>query len=264
MPWNVHHGLFVMKTLLAIAVLVALAAPSHAADKVAPSPKPQELRRHWVAVRSDATKLYEVVEVKKLSEAVDHDTYAVRDWRGDPWIIERVMDYERHTVTHEVRDPKTGLFVRLSYKLVAEGKTKTEFLLYFHDHDTAGPNDDVVIAVETPRSSATGLESEWKNREKSDDWRSELRAPLPTGFVDAIERMRDTLAPLDLGMQSLTAIAANVTFGATCDATPAAYAKRIDLDPDCAFDKDMGFACSDKQLQRVLKAAREGRKLIMY
>lgn len=251
-----------MRMLLGVVVFGLFASSSGAEEVPQPTPKPVEFRRHWQAVRSDGTTAYDVTEVTVIGEDLDRTVYAVRDSRGTRWVLEYVMDYQRHAGTCEIRELRSNVFVRSSYKMSWPGKTKSDALSYFHANGSV--NSNVSLSIETPQAKVTGLESEWANHEQSDDWRAELRSGLPVSFIDGLERMRETLMPHESGMKIFSAPLEEVTYGTACDTAPTPYTKRLDLEPDCGFDKDMGYACSDKQLQRVLKAAREGRHLPAY
>lgn len=249
-------------TMILGALLLALTAGAEETAK--PQVEPVEVRQHWAAVRADGRSMYDVTEIARTSDTVERSVIVVRDENGARWRFEHYSDYERHASMEEARDLKSGMFVRMSWKFRAKGKTIKEVLAWWKSVTDAERHGDVELTVESGGTRVAAQESEWNDRARSDDWRGQLRETFSVSFLDALERMRDTLMPHDVTFDVMKDLVAKVSYANACDSASEPYTKRVDLDPDCTFDKDMGYPCSDKQIQRIVKAAKDGRRITRY
>lgn len=221
--------------------------------------RPVESRRHWSAVKSDFTPIYVVTTVITTGDTLSAADAYIRDARGEFWRIDDSHDFARQVAVTELRHVQSGEFLRLSFSIPMESRTRQGALEEFR---RAELSDDPVLLFETRSARVSGNESQWRDPETSADWRTELRRSLSGHFLDSIERMRESLFPHDPDLNAAERMAALVGYG-LCEPT-LRYSKLKELPPDCNFDKELGKPCDEKQRVRVSKAEKEGRLLLGY
>ncbi|HYH08683.1 MAG TPA: hypothetical protein VEK11_16635 [Thermoanaerobaculia bacterium] len=237
-------------------------APSPAAVDLTPRLQQglvKETRKHWATVRSDGSTLHEVTTITRISEELTLKLFLVRDARGQAWQFEDRDDHSRKTVSTQITQLATGDFVRMEYKLPLEATTRSGALLEAHrmkdDPGSARYQDVAAITLSTRLTGRTAAEGEWKDRDKSAEWRSDIRTSLTIAFVDALEQMRDTLIRHDTDLLAFRTLTEYLAYTPKCD--PAVRAVRIEARwPNCAFDKEFGMPCtkeSDKRIERAEK-----------
>lgn len=243
------------------------------AAQEAPRPFPRgqapiELRWHYSSVRADGRPFYVVTFIRHLTDEVSDEVALVKDWKGESWRLRVLDDFARQTVVHEIAHLPSGEYVRLSFKLPLKAKTRMEAIAEAHPQigDKQSPimTTDPPITIATRLVSRTAAESEWKNRELSADWRSDVRTSLSTLFLDGIERMRETLIRHGRGLESFgDTLLPMLSHSGPCESTNT-YSKIVELPPDCDFDKELGRPCSEKQEKRIEEAAKKGIPLKIY
>jgi hypothetical protein len=91
------------------------------------------------------------------------------------------------------------------------------------------------------------------------DGRSRLRGAASSAFLERLERLRPLVAARPLSSMCMGMLRWFV-YEESCSADSIVRP----LKPDCAYDAEFGFPCSEQQKQRVRKAEDGGRELRRY
>jgi hypothetical protein len=218
-------------------------------------------RQHFEVIDNSEKPIvrYVVTHVFALHGSTeDRDVFLVRDANGDRLRFRITTDYLNQTKLREITDLDTKEFARTTAHM---------------PYKTAS-RDTTVAAMR--RERATGKPAPWPveftlngvtveglyESDPPEDWRdsrSMLRAAASSAFLERLERLR----PL-LGTKPLSSMCAGMFRWFVYEESCASDSIVRPLQPDCAYDAEFGFPCSEQQKQRVRAAEDEGRKLQRY
>ncbi|MFP5247873.1 MAG: hypothetical protein ACLGH0_14360 [Thermoanaerobaculia bacterium] len=247
-----------------IALLCSVLAHAAALRGAPQATGPSEHRRHWSVVRSDGSSLYDGTTIDSQDDAASKGESIIRDSKGQTWLLESGLNFERKLALTQITHLPTGEFVRFFYKLPLNARTRREAMAEWRAGNKAAEPFDEVITIETRTVGRTAATSEWRNPEMSADWRSDLRTSLTTVFLDGIERMQPTLFAHDSELEVVRLLARMLSHVPECAKDAAPYSKLIQRPPDCAFDKTLGRPCSKAQVERIERAEKKGVVLSTY
>jgi hypothetical protein len=118
-------------------------------------------------------------------------------------------------------------------------------------------NSDVPFEISGPGNTrVSGIESHWRDPATARDWRVRIRQMITPLFLEQLEIADSSGLFSEPILSSLHDILMQfVLYRTSCD-SPANLHVAPAI-PDCGFDKDFGFACSEDQLKRAEAAASE-------
>lgn len=246
-------------------VVIAMFLPGIMSVNGSPLDKPgpeSDFRSRWSSVRSDGAALYDVVTIVDATEDQARREALVRDAKGEQWVLQNVHDFARQVISAEIRHIPTGEYVRLSFEVPTEARTRREALSELKRRPGSA-TENPIVTLQTKGLSRSAAESEWRNLELTADLRTEVRTSLSTFFLDSLERMKETLLRHDPNFASIENVARLLSHSSECDATNR-YSKRVERWPDCDFDKEFGRPCSEAREERVEAAFKKGVQLHRY
>jgi hypothetical protein len=230
-------------------------------DPGSPSEVGKEFRRHFAAVTKKGAELYKLTVITELRKAEARHFVLIRDSNGHDYLLSHVWDYSRQESLYELRDPGRKIFVRTTYAYPYKSRTREETLAEGKAHPELAK--DLSLTIETPGTIRTAKESEWRDQEVAREWRSQIRESLDPDFLEALERMRGGLFHGEPTMDMFCSIVMQfVLHGADCENTD--FLELHTAPPDCLFDASFGYACSDRQKERVANGESEKKLLDTY
>ena len=222
-------------------------------------PPAREFRRHFEATTRKGTFLYEVTVITRTKPDEDQHIVLIEDSEGNDYRLTHTRSYFKQETEYEFRDVKRKTWVRTIYAYPFKSRTRDETVA----EATKSPKLDIPLTVETPSAARTAKESEWNEAENARQWTGEIRESLDPVFVEAIERMRGGLFVGHPIMENFCRIVVRYVLHAN-DCSSTSHMELKPAQPDCLFDASIGFACSEKQKQRVSDAAAAGTELLLY
>jgi hypothetical protein len=247
-----------MRALLSIALWLGTLGMS-AADE----PKPTEMRNHFSILGESGEALYDITEVIRLGEDFEENHLLIHDEGHGDFLLNREWNYRDQIITYRMNDLKNRAFIQQSSKAPFNSKTRVGTLA----EAKRNPNlVDVpaVVKIETNGGEWEGIHTDWDEYSRLRRFRHDLRQTLDPFMLEALERMRGTILTLP-GMAAgfYQLVGRFIIYDQRSDETLTTV-KQIALQPDCDFDKAFGYPCSEKQLERVSRAAKEGLPLSTY
>jgi hypothetical protein len=219
----------------------------------------REVRRHFVATTQKGATLYEVTVITRTKPDEDQHVVLIEDAEGNDYQLTHIRSYLKQETEYELRDVRRKTWVKTIYAYPFKSRTRDETIA----EAKASPRLDIPLTVETPAAARTAKESEWKEVDNARQWTGEIRESLDPVFVEAIERMRGGLFVGEAIMENFCHIVVRYVLHAN-DCSNAGNMDLRPAQPDCLFDASMGFACSEKQKQRVSDAVDSGKELTHY
>jgi hypothetical protein len=225
--------------------------------------KPIEMRNHFRITGQEGAVLYDITEVIRLADEVEENRLLIHDEGHGDFLMNRIWSYETQTITHRLNDLKDRAFVQISLKMPFTSKTRLETIAEAKRNPIL-VDTPAVVRLETNGGQWEGVHDDWDEYGRLRQFRHELRQTLDPFMLEALERMRGTVLTLP-GTPSAfyERVARFVVYDQRSDEAPVSV-QRVDAQPDCDFDKSFGFPCSEKQLERVKKAVKDGSVLSTY
>ncbi len=224
---------------------------------------PTEIRHHYRLTGESGSVLYDITEVTRMGDDFDENHFLVHDEGHGDVLLHRTWLFRDQIVTHRMNDLKNRAFIQLSYKPPFNSKTRLETLTEAKRNpvlvETPG-----VVKFETNGGQWEGIHTDWDEYGQLRQFRHALRQTLDPFLLEAIERMRGIVFTLPGAANVFyERVARFVVYDQRADDTLVSF-KQVALQPDCDFDKSFGFPCSDKQLERVTRAAKDRLLLSTY
>lgn len=222
-----------------------------------------EYRRHFrIADRS--VVLYEVTAIVRMSEEKDENYVLIRDQGHGDFVMSKVWTFENQRSVSRLNDIKNRSFIQASYVLPLVSETRSATMAEARA-DASLLEVRSVFTLETNGGRWEGLEKDWDDPGRLRQLRHQLRQTLDFSLLEAMERMRGTLFLTDSGDYFYSMVCKFAVYDTTGEDTQQkAGDPSNDVAPDCDFDKHFGFPCSEKQLERLKKAAAEQKTLDRY
>lgn len=219
----------------------------------------REFRRHFEASTRKGTRLYEMTVITRTKPDEDQHLVLIEDNEGNDYRFTHTRSYFKQETEYELRDVKRKTWVKTTYAYPYKSRTRDETAA----EAKLGARIDTPLTVETPSASRTAPESAWNQTENARQWTGEIRDSLDPAFVEAIEKMRGGLLVGEPILENFCHIVVHYVLHAN-DCSNSSNMELRPAQADCSFDASMGFACSEKQKQRVTDAVAEGRELSQY
>lgn len=249
-----------MLTFVHLVALTLVAALAGQGSANAPE-RSKEFRRHFVAVTKKGTSLYQLTVITELRKDEARHFVLIEDAQGNDYLLSHVWDYSRQESQYELRDLRRKVFVRATHSYPYKSRTREETIAEAKAHPELAK--DLSLTIETPGTIRTAKESEWRDPEAAREWRSEIRESLDPAFLEALERMRGGLFHGEPIMDTFCSIVIQfVLHGANCESTELLELRPAT--PDCLFDASFGYACSDRQKERVADGEAQKKLLDVY
>jgi hypothetical protein len=123
-------------------------------------------------------------------------------------------------------------------------------------------NAPTIVTLDTNGGKWEAVETEWQTTDRLHQLRTEVRRSMNPTLLEGIERMRS----MALGTDEIEPLAKMVTTYIVHGAEGEINVSLVDTTaaPDCEFDKSFGYACSDRSLERIKKAAEQHRPIQEY
>lgn len=225
-------------------------------------PKVTDIRQHFqITGGSENAVFYEVTEVIRLSDETDENHHLVHDVGHTDFVMKRVWSFKDQTITYRISDQANRVFIQFVYQTPFAARTRLETLKEARENavlqETPG-----IVTIETNGGKWEAVDTDLTG-ENLRQLRRSLRQTLDATLLEALERMRGTVFATPIGEVFYVRFGRLVLYDER-DSARVASAKVRDTAPDCSFDAGFGYRCSDKQVERVAKAAKEGRVLTKY
>jgi hypothetical protein len=207
--------------------------------------------------------LYVLTDIHHVDDSGGSTELLILDKTTDQrFVMTSKYDIEHHRSVMQISDVTGKKYLRRSYALPSAAKTRDELSAESERNPQVFELADSLITIETPASSYTAHESELSGNARNGRWVSDLRESLDPAFLEALERMRESLFGTTTAERFYSTLAKFVFHGGC--SPDAATAKVVAETPDCSFDKSFGFPCSDRQVERIRKAEEEKTTLDHY
>lgn len=248
-----------IRSIVALVVLsAALATPAQDA------PSPAATRRQHHVVRDTNQNVYfELTEIVTTSEARNEKVVVLRD-HGTGFGVRfiRLSEHETKKVTMRAEETNGGSFVSVQF-IPPAGMSTRETADEAEKNATVEESDERSMTFATNTVRRTALASQWRHEATSRLWRTELRSSLAPPFLESLERLRELAFRSDSPLGAFGSLLHPLYHGNSLK--PGAGKLLIEpASPDCRFDADMGYACSEAQVKRINDAEAAGKPLTDY
>ncbi|HEX7151639.1 MAG TPA: hypothetical protein VF618_09145 [Thermoanaerobaculia bacterium] len=234
-------------------LLITLFILVHTSNGYAQTQRQQrESRQHFQVSYGPAKLSYRITRIsQRPNETETRDFYLVEDSNGDRLMLTDRRDFLKQTSEHEVLDLATKEIVRATVQFPYKSATMRETL----DEARKNPIDDsrLEITLELNGVFATAKEAEWVSGTQRDAL-SSLRRAASGQFMERIERLRPVLGRGELALFCVS-LFRFVLYQQACGGVSAPFEPAA---PDCAFDAEFDFPCSDQQKQKIATAKAAG------
>lgn len=189
----------------------------------------------------------------------DRDVFLVRDViNGDRLRLRVTTDYLNQLKIREIADLETKEYARTTARMPYKTASRDETIAEMRRARATGklvpwPVEFTLNAVTVEGAYEDDPSEAWR------DDRSMLRGAASSAFLDRLERLRPLVASQPLSSMCMAMLRWFV-YEESCSTDSIVRP----LKPDCAYDAEFGFPCSEQQKQRIRTAADEGRVLRRY
>jgi len=249
----------VISLRLRVIALLALCIAPFAAAQEAPAPATarHEVRQHFSVTSPSGIDDFLLTRIQSLTEADDKTVVLIRTATGGHFVATHEWNYEKQVSYSEIRDQRSGDFLRVSVTYPYATRTRSSTLELAKKNPKL-VSADIPFEITAPGNSRlSGIESHWRDPATAREWRTRARQMASPSFLEDLEIIDSSGLFSDPMMSSLHQFLLQfVLYRTSCDS--AAGIQVAPAVPDCSFDKEFGFACSDDQAGRA-KAATEGK-----
>lgn len=192
----------------------------------------------------------------------DRDVFLVRDViNGDRLRLRVTMDYLNQLKIREIVDLETKEYARTTARMPYKTASRDQTIAEMRRARAAGklgpwPVEFTLNAVTVQGTYEHAPTEAWR------DDRSMLRGAASSAFLERLERLRPLVA-LE-SSEPLSSMCMAMMRWFVYEESCATDSIVRPLKPDCAYDAEFGFPCSEQQKQRIRTAADEGRVLRRY
>lgn len=227
-----------------------------------PSTARHEVRQHFTVTSPSGIDDAVLTRIQNLTEADDKTVVLIRTAAGGHFIATHEWNYETQVSYSELRDERGGDFLRVSVTYPYATKTRSATLELAKKNPKL-VSSDIPFEITAPGNSRlSGIESHWRDPITAREWRTRIRQMVSQSFLEELEIIDSSGMFSDPMLSSLHQFLLQfVLYRTSCD-SPSALRVAAAV-PDCGFDKEFGFGCSDDQLTRA-KAAGEGKTTGRY
>jgi hypothetical protein len=238
-------------------ILAVVCAPFLVAQQAAAPPSARhEVRQHFIVTSPSGVDDFLLTRIQDLTEVDDKTVVLIRTVAGAHFIAIHEWNYETQVSYSEIRDEPSGHFLRVSVTYPYATRTRSSTL------DLAKKNpklvsSDIPFEITAPGNTRlSGIESHWRDPATAREWRTRIRQMVSPSFLEDLEIIDSSGLFSDPMMSSLHQFLLQfVLYRTSCD-SPSAL--KVDpAVPDCSFDKEFGYGCSEDQLSRAKAAAEE-------
>lgn len=262
MSGQLHHGLELMRCARSVAPVLAfvlgiLAVGVKAEDVQSGSartkPASVEMRKHYKVISPSGIDDYVVTEISSNSEKLDRVRTIAEDAQGTRFLLTYETDYVKQVTFHEIRQIGGQEFLRLQFWSPWTATTRAGTIEEAHKHPELLQRNDLRFEFTTAGNGvlAGGNFGLWYDVQSQREWRTRLRSMISAQFLEQLEIMwANGFLTSAVGNRFAEPVR-YVVYRPDC---PSAELRIEPAAPDCAFDKKLGFPCSDDQKARAEKA----------
>lgn len=223
---------------------------------VNPATKVVENRQHIIVTSAAGNDDFVVTQISQRSDNLDRTIILIRTSAGDRLMTTREWDYEKQIAFSEIRDVRSDEFLRATFTYPISTKTRRATLeIVSKNPQLLSIEVPFEISVHGP-SRVSGIASHWEDPITARDWRTRVRQMISPNFLETLELVETSgllkqpaLASIHEMLMGYVLYRTNCNSGAGLSVEPAA--------PDCGFDKDFSYPCSEDQLKRAKAAGGE-------
>jgi hypothetical protein len=216
-----------------------------------------DFRRHFEVIGPAGDVLYEVTEIIRLADDTHSSFMLVRDTGHGDFVMRNVWTFENQVAITRISDLKDRAFVQMAATMPFQSKTRLETMAEAKGNPWYA-EVPLVVKMETNGGRWDSLETDIKESQMLRRIRHDLRRTVDFFLPEAIERMRDSLFGIAEGEPYLAMLARYVIYDVGSEDASQVGIKTGDAIPNCGFDQSFGFPCTEKQKERVAKAAKSG------
>jgi hypothetical protein len=196
---------------------------------------------------------YTVTQIQLLSEKNDKTVLLILASSGDRLIATRERSFEKQTSYSEIRDERSGEFLRVSLTFSYPTRTRSSTLELAHKNPQLQASELPFEITGPGNSKLSGIEAHWRDPGTARGWRTRIRQMVSSTFLEELEIVDSSglfSEPILFGLHEV--LMQFILYRTSCDST---VALRVDpAIPDCGFDKDFGFPCSEQEQKRAAAA----------
>lgn len=215
--------------------------------------KPPEYRRHLAVHGQNPVDDFEITEIQRLSEPDDITVVLIRTSDGDELIAKHEWNYEKQISYREIRDLRSDEFLRVTTTYSYSTRTRTATLQQARKSPQSIAQDAPFEITGPGNSRLSGIYSHWGDPVTAREWRTRIRQMISPAFLEKLERVDSTglfSEPILSALHEL--VMQYLLYRTSCDSTANL---RVDAAvPDCGFDKNFGYPCSEDQEKRAAAA----------
>jgi hypothetical protein len=250
---------------LRILILFAFcAAPFGSAQQQAPASDSvrHEVRQHFSVTSPSGIDDSLLTRIQNLSEADDKTVVLIRTAAGGHFVAVHEWNYESQISYSEIRDQRSGDFLRLSVTYPYATRTRSSTLELARKNPKLVSREIPFEMTAPGNTRLSGIESHWRDPATAREWRTRARQMVSPSFLEDLEIIDSSGLFSDPMLSSLHQFLLQfVLYRTSCD-SPAGLQVAPAV-PDCSFDKEFGLACSEDQVSRA-KAASEAKTTSRY
>jgi hypothetical protein len=210
-----------------------------------------ETRTHHVLTDETGKKIGDATRVLRTSLAIDREYLLYRAVDGDQLVLEEVMSYMTQSTENAIRNIKGDARVAVRYKLPFTGKTRDEIFAEARRNPELWSTNPEQAEIITNGGSFRITDDEFNSPA---GLKKRLRQVVPFDLLETIERATSTVLATEFATIVRLQIVDLLVYRSQCAGQAPAVAQSI---PDCDFDRQFGFPCSEKQAARVKKARQD-------
>lgn len=222
-------------------------------------------REHFVVRDGKKNLFFELTELVAMNDTQLDTVLLVWDHGTGLGVrFEARSDYEKKQAVVTAEELHGGSFLRVEFPLPHSGKTIREAIVEGRDNPKLDEAYDGSLTFVTNSVRITTLESQWRDEATARAWRTQLRSSLSPSFLETLERLRELVLGTHPAFNSAATVARRLYHADSGEWGRTSKLVMETAAPDCRFDAEMGYECSEEQLRRIRVAMEAGKPLIAY